>query len=89
MLVTLLCETPACTYCGLRNDRCGLGFQIDHTHPLSRGGRHEMDNLALACAQCNRAKWNLTRDEFERWLARAAQHLAAPNPMFYNSTYET
>jgi len=29
---------------------------IDHIVPLSKGGRDTLDNLALACVACNRAK---------------------------------
>ncbi|PTA69786.1 HNH endonuclease [Deinococcus arcticus] len=79
-LAQLFWATPACAYCGLPNEQNGLGFQIDHIQPLSRGGRHEPQNLVLACAQCNRAKWNLTRAEFEEWLARAAQRLTQKPP---------
>lgn len=31
---------------------------IDHIKPLSKGGRHEWDNVQLACRGCNRQKGN-------------------------------
>jgi 5-methylcytosine-specific restriction endonuclease McrA len=30
--------------------------EVDHVHPLARGGVHEWFNLAPACAWCNRLK---------------------------------
>jgi len=39
-----------CYYCG------GKYEQIDHIVPLSKGGAHSLDNLAPACAKCNRNK---------------------------------
>jgi 5-methylcytosine-specific restriction endonuclease McrA len=54
-----------CNYCG-----CDLAFDqrttwhIDHVVPLSRGGLHEIGNLVIACAQCNRAKGARTPDEW-------------------------
>lgn len=74
-LAALILDTPECRYCGLPNHRAGRGFQIDHVVPLSRGGLHAWDNLALSCAQCNRAKWDSTEEEFYGWLANAAQRL--------------
>lgn len=43
-------EMP-CAYCGATAD-----IQIDHIYPLSRGGKHELRNLAPACGFCNRSK---------------------------------
>lgn len=31
---------------------------VDHKIPLSRGGSNRMDNVQLACAECNHAKGN-------------------------------
>lgn len=50
-----------CTYCGT-----GEGpFEVDHIHPVSRGGSDDLDNLCLACAPCNRSKSNKTVEEWE------------------------
>lgn len=35
------------------------GYHLDHITPISRGGRHEAENVQLLCAPCNRAKSNL------------------------------
>lgn len=44
-----------CEYCGTV---CQDNFHIDHIHPLSKGGRHDEDNLTIACATCNQRKSN-------------------------------
>ncbi len=31
---------------------------IEHLRPISRGGTHNIKNLALACLECNRARGN-------------------------------
>jgi hypothetical protein len=56
---------------------CGVGYslEIDHVHPLERGGRTELDNLALLCRHHHRLKtyegWTLERtgptDEDPGW----------------------
>ncbi|MGW5864554.1 RNA-guided endonuclease IscB [Streptomyces sp. NPDC055239] len=42
----------ACGYCGAT----GVPLNIDHVHPVSRGGTSRLSNLVLACAPCNQAK---------------------------------
>lgn len=49
-LVAQLLEEP-CAYCGSTEQ-----ITIDHIVPLSRGGRHEVENLAPACLPCNCSK---------------------------------
>lgn len=41
-----------CAYC---SDTAGP-FEIDHVHPVIRGGTDDPSNLAVACAPCNRSK---------------------------------
>lgn len=53
-----------CAYC---NDPRPL--TMDHIDPLSRGGAHDVDNLAACCLQCNSAKFNTP---LLIWLARRA-----------------
>lgn len=45
-------DNYTCQYCGQR----GVRLECDHVVPVSRGGGHEMDNLAAACFACNRSK---------------------------------
>lgn len=54
----------ACRYCGV--DLQGAG-EIDHLTPLARGGGGGLNNLTLACTQCNRSKLAKTLDEYMAW----------------------
>ncbi len=47
------CETP------LTDD-----YHVEHMVPLSRGGRNDWTNLAIACPLCNRSKGTKTVEEF-------------------------
>ena len=51
-----------CVYChrGIRG-----AYHVDHIIPLSRGGSHSMDNLAIACPACNLAKSNKLLSEWK------------------------
>ena len=49
-----------CGYCG---DHAGRNGTIDHIHPRSRGGRHEWENVVLACSPCNAKKDDKTLQE--------------------------
>lgn len=40
-------DRGTCQYCGHH------GSTIDHVVPRSRGGRHEWENVVLACSPCN------------------------------------
>lgn len=63
----------------IRRDRrtcylCGRGplkldeIHLDHKIPISRGGSHTRDNLAVACATCNVRKGALTAAEYRATL---------------------
>jgi 5-methylcytosine-specific restriction endonuclease McrA len=52
--------TQPCVYCGSTED-----ISIDHIEPLSRGGKHEADNLAPACLPCNCSKNNQLPSEWD------------------------
>jgi 5-methylcytosine-specific restriction endonuclease McrA len=49
-----------CVYCGALN----VPLQIEHIHPLSKGGSNRVSNLTLACEQCNRLKGSQEVKEF-------------------------
>lgn len=49
-----------CRYCGERNGN----LECDHIQPVSKGGGHELSNLATACKSCNRRKSNKTGGRF-------------------------
>jgi 5-methylcytosine-specific restriction endonuclease McrA len=41
-----------------------LDFQIDHKRPIARGGRHALDNLGVAHAECNERKGLMDAEEY-------------------------
>lgn len=64
-----------CRLCGVETPREAMGSmapiapELDHIVPLSRGGGHTYDNTQCACARCNRAKRDLSVEEFLGLLA--------------------
>jgi 5-methylcytosine-specific restriction endonuclease McrA len=44
----------ACRYCGAKAPDVVL--HCDHVHPVSRGGKNELENLVTACRDCNAGK---------------------------------
>ena len=67
-------QPKVCHWC---NGDCGNASQIDHYMPLSKGGRHELDNLVIACVLCNRRK-NARHPEEFRLLPASGYY--APRP---------
>lgn len=47
-------DSFACQYCGATPPAAVL--EIDHIHPVSKGGENGIDNLITACFDCNRGK---------------------------------
>lgn len=47
-----------CEYCLLTSRFQVGGFELDHIHPVSRGGQTTLENLAFACPVCNGCKLN-------------------------------
>jgi len=47
-----------CEYCRSQARFAIDPFSIEHIIPSSRGGSHQLDNLALACQGCNNHKYN-------------------------------
>lgn len=45
-----------CSYCQSQEDVVGALFTVDHIIPQALGGSDELDNLCLACWDCNRIK---------------------------------
>ncbi len=43
-----------CQYCG--NTPPSIVLEVDHIHPVSKGGDNDIDNLITACFDCNRGK---------------------------------
>ena len=42
-----------CHWCGVK---CADKYHLDHYHPLSKGGKHTVDNFVIACPDCNLRK---------------------------------
>jgi hypothetical protein len=45
-----------CGYCGVPEILIGGVLELDHFHPISRGGADDESNLIYACTTCNRFK---------------------------------
>lgn len=61
-----------CEYCLIAEEDSFYGCQVDHIISLKHGGSSDVDNLAFACALCNRAKGSdvgsiATSGEFTRF----------------------
>jgi len=59
-----------CEHCGVEMTQSypvkSSNKTIDHKTPLSRGGKHTLENIAVMCLGCNSSKGNRTMAEFER-----------------------
>lgn len=62
-----------CAYC-----RQPALLTKDHRVPLSRGGRHIIENILPACRPCNSRKFNRTEEEFRANESRNPAH--EPHP---------
>lgn len=56
-LLDLFSRQSYCAYCH-RPFSSELPATIDHVVPLSKGGKHVIENIVLACKPCNSAKFN-------------------------------
>lgn len=54
-ITKLLTETTVCHYCGVKLDATDKLKRptLDHVLALSKGGGHTVENLVVACKQCN------------------------------------
>lgn len=50
-----------CQYCGA--EAPSVVLQVDHIHPVAKGGTNEITNLVTACQPCNAGKRDRTLDE--------------------------
>ena len=56
-----------CVYCGVEvtyYSKRHNTMELDHKIPVSKGGSDDPDNLACSCRPCNRAKHDMTAEEF-------------------------
>lgn len=69
-----------CQYCGGKPPKIPL--EIDHIHPVSKGGTNEDHNLITSCFDCNRGKGNKelsispisTQEKLEKMRVAQEQH---------------
>ena len=64
----LVQQNRQCMYCGERKSI--RTTDIDHKHPVVRGGKNEKANLQLLCKPCNQRKGMQTDEEFRERYAR-------------------
>ena len=58
-------QEGCCFYCGdLLYSSFDKAIHIDHKIPISRGGKNDIENIALSCAACNMSKHTKTHKEF-------------------------
>ncbi len=64
-------QAGVCAYCQRQYDPDAL--TVDHVIPIDQGGRHERENIVLACGICNSSKSNRTPEQWtNRWYWRKA-----------------
>jgi hypothetical protein len=51
--IVLARAASRCEYCLMHQELQGATFHIEHVIPAGRGGKTDVDNLALACPSCN------------------------------------
>lgn len=64
----------ACQYCGKTPPSVVL--ELDHVHPVSKGGNNGIDNLLTACFDCNRGKSNRLLDTLPQTVVEKAVIIA-------------
>jgi 5-methylcytosine-specific restriction endonuclease McrA len=66
-----------CAYC--YTELTSDNTHIDHIHPLSKDGSHSIDNVTLACKDCNRKKNAKTLDQ---WLDETGYSISIKHLVF-------
>lgn len=56
-------EPVACYICGTITTN-SMDRHVDHVTPLSKGGKHSIENLAIACTKCNLEKHDKLLEDF-------------------------
>jgi len=65
-LMDLYQSTSACLYCG--EDLLPKTTHFDHMTPLSKSGANTLDNLCVACGECNFIKNDMTAEQYIRYV---------------------
>ena len=63
----------ACKYCG-PEESTDKTLVVDHIVPKSKGGDEELTNLQCVCHRCNRAKSDMSEEEFIHWITEIILH---------------
>ncbi len=69
-----------CGYCGV--NLAPDNFQVDHIHPLARGGTNLDINLVASCETCNKSKGKMTVSEFKEYILNQVDKIRASNGKF-------
>jgi 5-methylcytosine-specific restriction endonuclease McrA len=68
-------ETPICYLTGREiNLEDTKNYHFDHIIPATRGGSNDIDNLGLACKEANKAKSDMTINEFIQICKEVLEH---------------
>lgn len=68
-------ESPKCYLTGTEIDiRDTRNYQFDHIIPVSRGGDNSLDNLGICTSAANKAKQDMTPDEFIHLCKQILEH---------------
>lgn len=57
-------------------------YELDHIHPIARGGKSTLDNCGLTATSVNQAKRDLTAQEFIALCQSVANHSRAINNQY-------
>jgi 5-methylcytosine-specific restriction endonuclease McrA len=66
-----------CAYCN--TELTSDNTHIDHIHPLSKGGSHSIDNVVLACKECNIKK---KAKPLDQWLDETGYTISIKHLVF-------
>jgi 5-methylcytosine-specific restriction endonuclease McrA len=66
-----------CAYCN--TELSSNNTHIDHIHPLSKEGSHSIDNVVLACKECNLRKSSKPLDQ---WLKETGYNISIKHLVF-------
>jgi hypothetical protein len=77
-----------CFYCGLEPKQLVNGMEYNGIDRLENLRGYEFDNCLACCKTCNRAKSNLTENEFMDFMIRICKQLVPQMLAFQEGNYE-
>ena len=60
-----------CAYCGTLLQYKDM--QVDHLHPVQKGGSNELSNLMPSCRSCNHYKESFTLEQFRERMSKTLE----------------